>query len=479
MKVLFVAPELPPFAKIGGLGDVVGALSKALLALGVEVKVFCPLYGEIKLSDEWLPHPVPFRIHLGDYPYLGRLWEGPHPDSRVQLGFLEYNDYYQREGVYGSPNSGDSFGDNGQRFAFFSRAAIDLCHHLDWFPDVIHCHDWTVGLLPGMLKRGDAKGPLSRTPTVLTLHNLEHQGIFSPDVAKYAGMLDKNSKEINFLLNGIIDATVLTTVSPTYSREIQKTPGGFGMEALLRKRSSDLYGIINGIDIQEWDPATDPALPINFSSTQLSAKASVKLFLQNEMDLPRVETTPLFGVVSRLYYQKGLDLLADTLPDFLRTNPKSHFAILGSGDSGQVNAFEDLSLRFPENVAVRTRFDEGLARRIYGGSDFLVMPSRFEPCGLSQLYAMRYGSVPIVRNTGGLADTVDAIDKTGNGTGIVFKDASIKDLRAALYDAMSLYAASSIYKSVQLNAMELDSSWDNPANEYLELYNHIVTKPLS
>jgi starch synthase len=476
MKVLFVAPELPPFAKIGGLGDVVGALSKALHALGVEVKVFCPLYGEIKLSDEWLPHPIPFRINLEDYPSLGRLWEGPHPDSRVPLVFLEYNDYYQREGVYGPPNSGDSFGDNGQRFAFFSRAAIDLCQHLDWFPDVIHCHDWTVGLLPAMLKQGDAKDPLFNTPTVLTLHNLEHQGIFPPDVAKFAGMSDKDSEEINFLLNGIADATVLTTVSPTYSREIQLSPGGFGMEALLSKRSFDLYGITNGIDMQEWDPDTDPALPVNFSSTQLTTKASVKLFLQNEIGLPRGDTIPLFGVVSRLYYQKGLDLLAGALPEFLQRNPKSHFAILGSGDSGQVKAFEDLSLRFPENVAVTTRFDEGLARRIYGGSDFFVMPSRFEPCGLSQLYAMRYGAVPIVRSTGGLADTVDPIDKTNLGTGIVFKDASIKDLRAALYDAMSLYASSSIYKSVQLNAMQLDSSWDNPANEYLELYNHIITK---
>jgi len=479
MKVLFVAPELPPFVKIGGLGDVVGALSKALLALGVEVKVFCPLYGEIKLCDEWLPHPVPFRIHLGDYPYLGRIWEGTHPDSCVQVNFLEYNDYYQREGVYGSPNSGGSFSDNCQRFAFFSRAAIDLCHHLDWFPDVIHCHDWTVGLLPGMLKRCDTKGSLFSIPTVLTLHNLEHQGIFSSDVAKYAGMLVENSDEINFLLNGIINATVLTTVSPTYSREIQKTPGGFGLEALLRKRSSELHGIINGIDTQEWNPATDPALPVKFSSTQLSAKASVKLSLQNEMGLPRVDTTPLFGVVSRLYYQKGLDLLADTLPGFLRKNSKSHFAILGSGDSAQVKAFEDLSLRFPENVAVTTRFDEDLARRIYGGSDFFVMPSRFEPCGLSQLYAMRYGSVPIVRSTGGLADTVDPIDKNDCGTGIVFEDASVRDLRAALCEALALYDASSQYKSVQLNAMAVESSWDNPANEYLELYKHITKKTLT
>ncbi|MBT3467763.1 MAG: glycogen synthase [Opitutae bacterium] len=474
MKVLFVAPELPPFAKIGGLGDVVGALSKALLALGVEVKVFCPLYGGITIHDKWLPNPKPLHIDLGDHSYQGRLWEGPHPDTKVPLVFLEYNDYFQREGVYGSPNSGDSFGDNGQRFSFFSRAAIDLCHHLEWFPDVIHCHDWTVGLLPRMLKRCDTNSPLYKTPTVLTLHNLEHQGVFPSDVANYAGLLDENSSEINFLQNGIIDATVLTTVSPTYSREIQQIPGGFGMEALLRKRSSDLHGIINGIDTQEWNPAQDSALPIHFSSTQLSAKASVKSSLQDEMDLPQADATPLFGVVSRLYHQKGLDLLTGSLPHFLRSNPKSQFVILGSGDSGQVKEFENLSLRFPGNVAVTTRFDEGVARRIYGGSDFFVMPSRFEPCGLSQLYAMRYGSVPIVRNTGGLADTVFPFDQNGRGTGIVFQDASSSALEAALIKATGLYATSSIYKSVQLNAMKLDSSWNKPGGIYLEIYQNIV-----
>ena len=482
MKVLFATPELPPYAKVGGLGDVVYALSKVLLELGVDVKVFCPLYGCIQPERDWQPHPAPFPIRMGDRLRFGRLWEGTHPSSEVSLIFLEYNDYFGRDGVYGPPDHGGAFEDNGHRFALFSRAAIDLCHHLEWFPDIIHCHDWTVALMPEMLEQDTNKGQLAQTATVLTLHNLEHQGVFHREVAEFAGMARSKTTStdlFNFLQNGIAQATTLTTVSPTYAQEIQTTSSGFGMEKLLQKRSADLLGILNGIDTDSWDPATDMVLPARFSQDDLSGKFVTKAALQKEVGLPASRQTPLFGVVSRLYPQKGLDFLAEVLPGLLCEKIKAQFVILGSGDPSQEHAFQKLSGTFPNNVAVATRFDEALARRIYGGSDFFIMPSRFEPCGLSQLYAMRYGSVPIVRKTGGLADTVQPADEADGGTGILFEEKTADAVRGALQSALRLYAAPDHFQSVQSNAMAADFSWEAPAQKYLDIYRRVARNPVS
>ncbi len=473
MKVLFVAPEVPPHAKVGGLADVVGALSKALVSLGHECKIFCPLYGDIKPGKDWHSHPSPLPIVAGDHVSFGRLWECTTPDGDVDLTFLEFNDYFGRCGIYGPADNGDSFGDNGHRFAFFCRAALDLCHHLEWYPQIIHCHDWTTGLIPAMLKLNESKGPLSGTSTVLTLHNLEHQGVFPQGIADFAGLAGRvpmESGQLNFLGTGIRFATNLTTVSPTYSREIQGTSGGCGMEKILKRRSVDLCGILNGIDTQVWNPASDSALPGNFSMDDLAGKALCREELLKEMGLPSRKGIPLFGVVSRLYQQKGLDLLAEALPSLLTRKKTLQVVVLGSGDPSQEKAFQDLERKFPEQVATATRFDESLARRIYAGSDFFLMPSRFEPCGLSQLYAMRYGTIPIVRRTGGLADTVHAWDGKTNGNGILFGPSSVRALLRAMETAVMLFDDPSAMQIMQQNGMSEDFSWDKPALQYQSIY---------
>ena len=470
MKVLFVAPELPPYSKVGGLGDVSAALSKALLALGVDTRVFTPLYGGIQPGPAWRPHPSPFPVRMPGKTCHGRLWETEHPESAVPVAFLEYNDYFEREGVYGPPDNSHAFGDNGQRFAFFSRAAIDYCDHVGWFPDVIHCHDWTTGLLPSFIN--NQTGSSNWTPsTVLTLHNLEHQGVFGPEVAEFAG-LPSSGIEINFLREGLAQATALTTVSPTYADEIQSSPGGWGLESLLKSCSHDLYGILNGIDMEAWDPARDSALSHPFSHEDPGGKGLVKSALQKEMGLRVDSQSPLFGVVSRLYAQKGLDLLAACLPPLLAAHNDAQLVILGSGDTAQEDAFQSLARNHTEQVAVATRFDEGLARRIYGGSDFFVMPSRFEPCGLSQLYAMRYGTVPVVRRTGGLTDTVRSAD-SADGTGILFQQATPKALGEALLRALQLYGDPAAMQAIRQNAFGEDFSWDSPARAYLDLYQKV------
>ena len=475
MKVLFVAPELPPYAKVGGLGDVVCALSKALRNLGIDARVFCPLYGGIFPSEDWQPHPSPLHIRLGTTSSYGRLWETNHTETGVPVAFLEFNQYFERDGIYGPPDGGHSFGDNGERFTFFSRASIDYCHHINWLPNVIHCHDWTTGLLPSLLD-ADSLRTGWNPATVFTLHNMEHQGVFGVDVAEFAGInfiAQEPAPYLNFLSEGITRASALTTVSPTYAKEIQYAPGGCGLESLLKSRSKDLKGILNGIDLEAWNPFSDPSLPKRFSADNQAGKTFVKTTLQEEMNLPSGSDFPLFGVVSRFYSQKGLDLLAECLPKLLSKDPKAQFVILGSGDPAQEDTFQSLAKVYTSQVAVVTRFDERLARCIYGGSDFFIMPSRFEPCGLGQLYAMRYGSIPIARRTGGLVDTIKPIHKD-SGTGILFDEPTSGALFDSLELALGLYNSSDLFQSIRKNAMSENFGWDISAGEYRSLYQKLT-----
>lgn len=476
MKILFVAPELPPFSKVGGLGDVVYALSKALMEQGEDVKVFTPKYGGISLDSSWQPHPAALHIHAGDDTCFGRLWEGNHPDSGVPIVFLEYTEYFDREGVYGPPDGGE-FHDNAWRYALFSRAAVDMCGHLDWQPDLIHCHDWTTGLIPAMVEKERRAGhALGNAASLITLHNMKHQGAFSHKLADYARVgyeAHCDGPVINFLKNGILLADGITTVSPTYAKEIQESPGGCGMEGILHDREDKLWGVLNGVDVDTWSPETDPALPSNYSHENLAGKLHCKSSLQQEMNLPVRPDVPLFGVVSRLFEQKGLDLLADCMGDFFLKCNSAQIVILGSGDEELEGRFSHYAHTHPANFSVATRFDEALARRIFGGSDFFIMPSRFEPCGLTQMYAMRYGTLPVVRKTGGLADTVFP-NENGGGTGVVFEDPSAYALANALEEADSIFHQPDTLQKLRLNGMLTDFSWQHSVKEYQGIYRKLI-----
>lgn len=479
MKILMVSPEVAPLVKIGGLGDVVGALPKALAARGHDVRVLCPLYGSIRRQPEWKVVLSPLVVHLPGGSWYAQVWEVPFPGApEVRLYLLEYNLFYQRPEVYAGP-WGDH-PDNDRRFTFLSRAAIDLGPALGWIPDVINGHDWTTGFTAVYLNHLGAPGPLERTASVLTIHNLQHQGFCHPSVIGFAGLpasiLRPDNAEMNgsvsMLKAGIYNATKITTVSPTYAREIQTSELGCDLDHILKFRGGDLVGILNGIDLHEWDPRRDPHLPQAFGADDLAGKAADKAALQRECGLAVEPDTPLFGVVSRLYDQKGLDLLA-MIADRLMQNMRIQVVVLGAGDAAIENGFRAAAEAWPGRFAARIGFDNGLAHRIYGGSDFFLMPSRFEPCGLSQMYAMRYGTPPVARATGGLVDTVMPYVEgdVGEGRGLLFEDAT----PGALYDTIGWathvwYDRRDEYRELQQNGMRADFGWDEAARQYEQVY---------
>jgi len=411
LKILFVTPEVEPFVKVGGLADMVGALPKELAKLGHDVRIVCPAYGSVKRIGEWRALPEPLGVEGGPGTMWARTWETVLPGSAVPVYFLENNDFFARPEVYTSPWGACE--DNDLRFAFLSRASLTLCQQLNWIPDVIHGHDWTTGLLPMMLNTTLRHTPLGRAATIFTIHNLEHQG-YSPERLMDFARIDRVEFHrdqlaaygmVNLMKTGLYHSTKLTTVSPTYANEIKTADGGFGLDATLRFRAGDLVGIVNGIDNDAWNPATDRALPANYSAADLAGKAVCKARLQAHFGLEVNPKVPLFGVVSRLASQKGLDLLAEELPAIMELM-RVQIVLLGNGDARLENTFRWGNQAFRGSFGAHIGFDGNLARLIQGGSDFFVMPSRSEPCGLTQMYAMRYGTVPVVRATGGLMDTV-------------------------------------------------------------------------
>ncbi len=478
MRILMVTPELAPVVKVGGLADVVGALAKALKALGHDVRIILPRYRGLRWCEDMVPNLRPLVVHLGRHDAYARLWEGTLPGSEVPLYLVEHNDYFDSTDVYAGP-TGNEAESSGYRFSFFARAALDACTHLDWVPDIFHCHDWPTGLLPVYLNTTEAGTALGKASSVLTLHNMQHQGWFHKSVLDYAGLPASTFRpdclesfgELNFLKGGLYNANKLTTVSPTYAAEIQGPAGGCGLHNLLRFRAGDLIGILNGIDPSEWDPAKDPLLKRNFSADDLSGKAECKQALQNVLGLEVLPDCPVFGVVSRLVDQKGLDLLAECAPRVLR-DMRVQIALIGSGDPVLERAFTDLAKAFPGRVGTHIGFDNTLAHGIIGGADFLLMPSRFEPCGLSQIYAMLYGTPPVARATGGLIDTIcNYREGSAEGTGFLFSEATPR----ALYDTIG-WACSTYYDrpeglaAIQQAGMRSDFTWDRSAEAYAKVY---------
>ena len=477
LRVLFATPEVEPFVKVGGLADMVGALPKELAALGHDVRVVCPLYGSTKRVGEWTAREEALGVEVGTETRWARVWETSIPGAKVPVYFLEHDWFFGRPEVY------SDWSDNPNRFAFLSRAALTLCEQLDWIPDVIHCHDWTVGFVPVLLNTVLRDRPIGRAATVFTIHNLEHQGYADSELVKYARLpwsefradsIESHGR-VNMMKAGLYHSTKLTTVSPTYAEEIRTAAGGFGLDQVLRYRGADLVGILNGIDTGSWDPATDPALPAHYTITDLSGKAHCKSALQLQLGLTLAPQVPLFGVVSRFVSQKGLDLLAEAMPRILDTM-HVQFALLGSGEKPLEDAFRHAAHAYPGRVGIGTGFNAKLARLIQAGSDIFVMPSRSEPCGLTQMYAMRYGTPPVVRATGGLVDTVWNFEEgRDSGTGFVFQAASAVALTDTIGWACATYYDRPVeFAGLQRRGMAQDFSWTRSAGKYVEVYRWAV-----
>ena len=476
LRVLFVSSEVTPFRKTGGLGDVAGALPKALKGRGIDVRLVMPLYSGIRWDElERLEGVLDVPMYYGTGRAAVRM--GTLPGSDVPIYFLEHHGYFDRPEVYG-PAEGGGYADNLERFTFFSRASLELARALGFEPDVVHANDWQTALVPIYLNTLYRGTYLHRAATLFTIHNLAFQGIFDGGGLFVTGLGREHYVPgelehygaMNLIKGGLVHATLLSTVSPTYAREIQRPEHGAGLDGVIAARRADLHGILNGIDTVEWDPESDRHLPARYGAEDLAGKAICKQELQREMGLPERPRTPLFGVVSRLTPQKGFDLLAQVVERLLGWDLS--IVLLGSGDSDAEEYFTALSRARGDKFRARIGFDDGLAHRIEAGCDFFLMPSRFEPCGLNQMYSLRYGTLPIVHATGGLADTVQNYDEaTGEGTGFVIYRLDAKSLGDTVGWALSTYFDRPRDVDRMLRrGMNLDFSWSRAAERYGELY---------
>ena len=480
MKVLFATAEIAPWVKTGGLGDVAAALPPALLRAGCDVRVLAPRYPALAAAFAQTTHLAHLPSPGGALPAADLL--AARAADALPLLLLDCPELYDRPGnPYLGPDGADWF-DNHLRFGLLSRVAARLAGQaspLDWRPEILHCHDWQAGLAPYYLRRYEKAGAAS----VMTIHNLAFQGVFPPQRLDELALgaddwhIDgvEYHDDISFLKAGIGHADAITTVSPSYARAILSAAGGMGMDGLLRAHAARLSGIRNGIDTAQWNPAADPHLAARYDREHLDAKARNKAALQGEAGLAAHADRPLFGVVSRLTHQKGLDLVA-AVGDALVALP-AQLVVLGSGDPVLETAFRDLAARHPGAVAVNIGFDEGLAHRIEAGADIFLMPSRFEPCGLNQMYSLAYGTPPLVRATGGLADTVvnyspEALEN-GSANGFVCGDATPAAILGTARRAAEIWQDQPRWRRLQQNAMAGDFGWAGPAQRYLDLYREL------
>ena len=478
LKILMVSPEVAPFARTGGLADVTGALPGALRAAGHEVRVILPRYAAVEDGGFGLTAlGEPFEVPIGGRPAPAALYAAGGPGAGTFL--IGNDDLYGRERLYG--NAQGDYPDNDRRFIFLARAALEACKRMDFRPDVIHAHDWQTGLIPVYLKTLYESDPFFRnTASVFTIHNIGYQGNFPHESLRaadlpYDRVFHINGLEyyggISFLKGGIVYADLVTTVSRRYAEEIQTAEYGFGMDGVLGARKDALLGITNGVDYGTWDPATDPALPARFSPEYLSGKAECKKALLREFGLPAAYAErPLLGYVGRLVEQKGVGLLAEVLPRLARKS--LGLVLLGQGEAAFEEQARAMAARHGKTAAVRIGFNDPLAHRIIAACDFLLAPSRYEPCGLTQLYAMKYGTIPIVRATGGLDDTVEQWDaKAGTGTGFKFQEYSGDAFVAAIEAALKTCRSARQMAGLRRNGMAADFSWARSATRYEEMYH--------
>ncbi len=483
MKIAEVSSEIFPYAKTGGLADVVGTLPLYLEKARQEVLMFIPLYKsvmtsglDIKLTEFTLDIPVGNTVHTG------YLWKGIYPGSEnITVYFIQLDEYYHRDALYVT-ESGD-YPDNPERFIFFSRAVIEAIKRLGLSIDILHCHDWQTALIPAYLKTLYAHDKnLSSIKTVLTIHNLAYQGLFWHEDMKLTGLdmslfnwkqLEHWGK-INFLKGGIVFADIVTTVSKKYAEEIRTADFGCGLEIILKECEHKLYGIINGVDYAEWSPENDKFISHKYNVEDLRGKEVCKSHLQKILGLPQVKA-PVLGMISRLAEQKGIDLLVLIIDDLMKRDIQ--LIILGIGDEKYHQILRGIALKYKRKVSVNIMFDNQLAHQIEAGADVFLMPSRYEPCGLSQMYSLRYGTIPVVHETGGLADTIiDANDlnlEDNTATGFTFKGYFPKEFLFAIDRALELYKSNTKWNELRKNAMKQDWSWKKSASEYVELFKSI------
>ncbi len=489
MKVVYLSPEVAPFSKTGGLADVSGALPQSLKKLGAEIMVITPFYGNVKANKYPLEKTdIQFEVKIGDKVNPCGVYKGLLPDAQVPIYFLDNEQYFGREGLYNYPGTTKDFEDNSERFIFFARGALEVIEKLKVHPDVIHCNDWQTGLVPVYLKTAYAsKEGFRNTRVIQTVHNLVYQGHFGQSDMNLTG-LDRSLfnwkhlefyRKLNFLKGGIVFSDAISTVSKTYAEEIQTAECGEGLEGVLKERSKDLWGILNGIDYTIWNPETDKCIIANYGMKKLGGKQLCKKSLQRTYKLPERDV-PIIGMITRLAEQKGLDLIIAKFHDFIKLDIQ--FVLLGSGDPRYHEIFQGFAKTFPEKVAVKLTFDEPSAHEIEAGADMFLMPSRYEPCGLNQLYSLKYGTVPIVRNTGGLADTIidvrsESVD-SGRVNGFLFKEYDADLLFATIVRAIDLFKRKDPWQRLMKNGMAQDWSWERSAKEYLALYKKITKSGL-
>ncbi len=454
-----------------------GALPKSLWALGCEIKLIMPYYRMVK--DSGLPYQYlgdPIEVPLGYEKLKAEVYQG-RLNGDIPVYFIGREEFFDRSYLY-STAKGDYF-DNAERFIYFSKAVLLLCRHMGFSPDIIHHHEWQTGLIPAYLKSAYLDNPLfSRTATVFTIHNIAYQGLFKkekfwltdlpPEMYNPEGI--EFWERINFMKAGIVYADAINTVSRKYSEEIQTKEYGYGLEGILRKRRDRLYGIVNGVDYEDWDPARDPRLAARYDLKNLSGKKECKKDLLREFHLPSsLVKAPLLGMISRLADQKGFDLLMEILDELFSLD--IGFVLLGTGEQKYHDLFTQVAKKYPQKAGIRITYDDGLAHKIEAGADFFLMPSKYEPCGLNQIYSLKYGTIPIVRATGGLDDTItpyDPVSRKGNGFKFVRYEA--KEFLNAVKAAIGFYSQPEHWKQLLRNAMTADFSWKRSAEAYLQLY---------
>jgi len=486
VKILLAASEVVPFAKTGGLADVAGALPRALRTLGHDIRVILPFYKAIS------PQKYPIQLLLNEmivqFPgnwQVGSVSQTTFPNNDIPVYLVRHDHYFEREGLYGE--KGEDYPDNAERFSFFCMAALWTLKGINWQPDVIHCNDWQTALIPTYLRnlsilRNDPFYAAIRT--VYTIHNLAYQGSFGSAVLPRIG-LDNSVYHpeglefygsVNLMKAGVVYSDALTTVSQQYSREIQTPEFGCGLEGILRVRAERLHGIMNGIDSSVWNPELDEHIAARYSPSSLAGKAECKAALQKANGLPQKPDVPLIGIISRLDKQKGFDLLEECLDDIMRLDVQ--LVVLGTGDPAYHKLFEEAAKQYPDRLAINLAFNNPLAHQIEAGSDMFLMPSRFEPCGLNQLYSLKYGTISIVRKVGGLADSItDASAEAvrgGRATGFVFEKYDSAELLAAVKRAVKMYRTKpELWAKLVQNAMAQNFSWDNAARTYERVFQTV------
>jgi starch synthase len=488
LNVLFLSSEVDPFAKTGGLADVSGALPQILKSLGQEVRVMMPRYGAIDRRKDRLHEMIRLKnidIPVGkkSYPASVRSSFLVNVHDKVQVYFVDNSKFFGRTGIYVHPETKKDYADNDERFIFFARSVFEVLKKMGWAPDIIHCNDWQTGLVPAYLRTVYGKDPLFKhTRTLFTVHNMAYQGAFPkeasakthlpPEIFSEKGLL--SSGKLNFLKAGLLYADAITAVSERYAREIYSSAEyGCGLQNVLRKRKQDLTGILNGVDYSLWDPSADKLIPQQYDHRSIELKVENKKALLRHFKLPFNESTPVIGIISRLADQKGFDIIGEVLDRMMKENLQ--LVVLGTGEKRYHTMFERAARKYPKKIGVALTFDNPLAHLIEAGSDMFLMPSRYEPCGLNQIYSLRYGTVPIVRATGGLDDTIEDVRGT-SGTGFKFSTYSGSELLKTVHRALHAFERQTTWGRIMRAGMAEDFSWESSAKKYLQVYRSLTRK---